>query len=74
MKEMKNLRKSREKHFLKEDGTMVAYVYADDIHYLKNGVYEEMIIRWLGKKKKLSIQVMPTKLLLKPWVVEKSFP
>lgn len=45
MKEMKNLRKSREKHFLKEDGTMVAYVYADDIHYLKNGVYEEMIIR-----------------------------
>lgn len=53
MKEMKNLRKSREKHFLKEDGTMVAYVYADDIHYLKNGVYEEIDNTLIRKKEKI---------------------
>ena len=40
--ELKNKRKAREKHFLREDGTCVAYVYNDNIHYLKNGKYEEI--------------------------------
>lgn len=50
---MKNLRKPREKHFLKEDGTMVAYVYTDDIHYLKNGIYEEIDNTLIRKKEKI---------------------
>lgn len=41
-KEIKSLRRAREKHFLKKDGTMVAQMYAEDIHYLKDGVYEEI--------------------------------
>ena len=35
-------RKRKEKHFLREDGTIVARVYPDDVHYLKNGNYEEI--------------------------------
>ena len=35
-------RKPREKHFLQEDGTIRAEVYAQDVHYLKNGKYEEI--------------------------------
>lgn len=35
-------RKPREKHFLREDGTIVAKVYSNDVHYLKDGVYEEI--------------------------------
>lgn len=35
-------RKLREKHFLQEDGTILAEVYDTDIHYLKNGKYEEI--------------------------------
>lgn len=44
MKEIEILekRKAREKHFLREDGTFKAIVYNDDIHYLKNGKYEEI--------------------------------
>ena len=30
------------KHFLQKDGTAIAHVYSDDIHYLKNGTYEEI--------------------------------
>ncbi len=41
-KEIKHLRRPREKHFLKKDGTMIAQMYSDDIHYLKNGKYEEI--------------------------------
>ena len=33
MKELINLRKPREKHFLNEDGTITTYVYDQDIHY-----------------------------------------
>jgi len=40
--ELVQKRKPREKHFLQEDGTIVAKVYSDDIHYLKNGKYEEI--------------------------------
>lgn len=40
MKEIKSLRKKREKHFLKSDGTMVAYLFDHDIHYLKDGSYK----------------------------------
>ena len=40
--ELKNLRNKREKHFLQKDGTVIAHVYSDDIHYLKNGTYEEI--------------------------------
>ena len=35
-------RKPREKHFLQEDGTIIAKIYNDDIHFLKNGKYEEI--------------------------------
>ncbi len=40
--ELKNLRSPREKHFLQKDGTVIAHVYSDDIHYLKDGKYEEI--------------------------------
>lgn len=35
-------RKPREKHFLQEDGTIVAKIYSDDIHYMENGKLEEI--------------------------------
>jgi len=35
-------RKPREKHYLREDGTILAEVYDTDIHYLKDGKYEEI--------------------------------
>ena len=35
-------RKPREKHFLQPDGTIVAKIFNDDIHYLKNNKYEEI--------------------------------
>ena len=40
--EIKEKRKPREKHFLREDGTFKAVVYNEDIHFLKNGKYEEI--------------------------------
>lgn len=40
--ELINKRKKNEKHFLQEDGTIVAKIYSDDVHYLKNGKYEEI--------------------------------
>ena len=44
MKEIEILEKRRpkEKHFLREDGSMKAIIYNEDIHYLKNGKYEEI--------------------------------
>ena len=42
MKELINLRKEREKHYLNEDGTITAYMYDEDIHYLDNGEYKEI--------------------------------
>lgn len=41
-KELKNLRKRNEKHFLNEDGTIEAILYNDNVHYLKDGAYEEI--------------------------------
>lgn len=35
-------RKPKEKHFLKENGIIEAQLYDQDIHYLKNGKYEEI--------------------------------
>ena len=40
--EIKEKRKEREKHFLQENGEIIAEVYDEDIHYLKNGKYEEI--------------------------------
>lgn len=40
--ELINKRKLREKHFLQEDGTIVAKIYNTDIHYKKNDKYEEI--------------------------------
>ena len=40
--ELIDKRKPREKHFLQKDGTIRAEIYNDDIHYLKNGKYEEI--------------------------------
>ena len=42
MEELKKLRKKREKHFLNNDGTITCYMYNHDVHYLKNGEYEEI--------------------------------
>lgn len=42
MKEIIELRKEKEKHFLCEDGTMKAYKYRDIIHFNKDGKYEEI--------------------------------
>ena len=41
-KELKNLRKRNEKHFLNEDGTIEALIYKNDVHYEKDGKYEEI--------------------------------
>lgn len=35
-------RGKREKHFLQKDGTIVAKIYSDDIHFQKNNKYEEI--------------------------------
>lgn len=40
--ELINLRGKREKHFLQENGDIVAKVYDDNIHFIKNGIYEEI--------------------------------
>ena len=42
MKELVNLRKEKEKHYLNEDGTITAYMFNEDIHYLDNGEYKEI--------------------------------
>ena len=44
MKEIEILekRKPREKHFVKENGEIVARIYSDNIHYLKDNKYEEI--------------------------------
>ena len=45
-------RKKREKHFLRDDGLCVAYLYNDNVHYLKDGKYQEIdntIIKRNGK-------------------------
>lgn len=44
MKEIEILdkRKEREKHFLKENGDIVAHMYDEDIHFLKDGKFEEI--------------------------------
>ena len=35
-------RGKREKHFLQKDGSFIAQMYSDDIHFKKNGKYEEI--------------------------------
>lgn len=40
--ELIDKRKPREKHFLQKDGTIRAEVYGTDVHYLKDGKYEEI--------------------------------
>lgn len=42
MKEIKELRKRREKHFLNNNGTITAYMYDRDVHYRKNGKWEDI--------------------------------
>ena len=42
MLELKHLRKLNEKHFLKEDGTIEARIYPDNVHYLKDNKYIEI--------------------------------
>ena len=46
-------RKPREKHFLQQDGTIKVYLYNDDVHYLKNGKYEEIDNSLIKKNNKL---------------------
>lgn len=40
--ELIDKRKKREKHFLKENGDFVVEMYDEDIHFLRNGKYEEI--------------------------------
>ena len=40
--EILNKRKRREKHFLQKDGSIVAVMYNDNVHFKKNGKYEEI--------------------------------
>lgn len=40
--ELIDKRKEREKHFLQKNGEIIAKVYDEDIHFLKNGKYEEI--------------------------------
>lgn len=40
--ELVEKRKEREKHFLQEDGTIVATIYDRNVHYLKDGKYEDI--------------------------------
>lgn len=40
--EILDKRKKREKHYLQEDGSFIAELYDDDIHFLNNGKYEEI--------------------------------
>lgn len=49
MKEIKSLRKRREKHFENEDGTITAYMYNEDIHYLCDGVYRQIDNKLIDK-------------------------
>lgn len=44
MKEIEILekRRAREKHFLQENGEIIAKIYDNNIHYLKDGKYEEI--------------------------------
>ncbi len=42
LKDIKSLRKPREKHILNKDGTITAYLYDEDIFYLKDNKYEEI--------------------------------
>lgn len=41
-KELVDKRRPNEKHFLNDDGTIEAIIYSDDVHYLKNGNYQEI--------------------------------
>ena len=50
MKELIDLRKKREKHFLNEDGTITAQIYNEDIHYIKNGKYLEIDNTFITKE------------------------
>ena len=40
--ELKEKRKLKEKHFLREDGTIVAKVFNENVHYFKDGKYEDI--------------------------------
>ncbi len=40
--ELIDKRKTREKHFLQENGNIIAELYDEDIHFLKNNQYEEI--------------------------------
>ncbi len=40
--ELKDLRKTREKHFLRKDGLIVAQLFDDDIHYKNGEFYDEI--------------------------------
>ena len=42
MKEIKSLRGKREKHFENGDGTITAYMYDEDVHYMCDGVYRQI--------------------------------
>jgi len=51
MKELVNLRKEKEKHYLNDDGTITAYLYDEAIHYLDKETYEEIDNTIIEKEK-----------------------
>lgn len=40
--ELINKRKKREKHFLQPNGSIIAKMYDEDVHYIKNGKYKDI--------------------------------
>lgn len=40
--ELKSLRRNREKHFLQKNGNIIAKIFNDDVHFMKEGYYEEI--------------------------------
>ncbi len=48
--ELIDKRKPREKHFLQKDGTIRAEIFNEDVHYLKDGKYEEIDNTLIEKK------------------------
>lgn len=63
--ELKNLRREREKHFLRGDGFIVAQMYDDNVHYKFGNEYKEIDNTLEKKMDIIIIEVIPIKPILK---------
>lgn len=64
MKEIINLRNKKEKHYLNEDGTITAYVYNEDVHYLEEGEYKDIDNTLIEEEKYITNTANDFKILL----------